>query len=273
MLTALAPRPLLAPEGGPHVPTPVAEHIFDIPTPFGPLPVTNSIFTAWIVMAILVLFAFFSTRSMRLVPSGLQNFWELVVELWVGMVDQTMGRKGRKFVPLIGTAFLFIVFSNWFGINPLIGNLLIEDPHQKMVPLLRSANSDLNVTAAMAIIVIVVSEVMEFRSLGFLGYFKGLLVPNFLRWLEILTRPLSLGFRLFGNIFAGEVLVATMLGLAPFALFPFLGLEVFVGLIQGLIFAMLTLVFLTLATAHAHDHEEHAGAHAPAHAEAHEPSR
>jgi F-type H+-transporting ATPase subunit a len=248
-----------------HTPQPPAELIFYL---FG-VPVTNSIFTAWCVTAILVLFAFFSTRNLRMVPSGLQNFWELVVELWIGVIEQSMGRRGRRFMPLIATAFLFILFSNWIGTLPVVGTVTVKDPHGHDVPLFRSANSDLNVTAAMAVLVIAIAEFSELRSLGPVGYLKGLFLPNPLRPLEILTRPLSLSFRLFGNIFAGEVLVATMIGLAPFALFAFLMLEVFVGLIQALIFSMLTLVFLTIATAHEHaQHEEPhpraAEAHAPA---------
>jgi len=221
------------------------------------LPITNSIFTAWVVIAILVLFAFFSTRSMRLLPSGVQNFWELIVELWVGITDQTMGpRRGRRFMPLVATAFLFILFSNWFGTLP-IGYLTVRNPDGEMVPLLRSSNSDLNVTAAMAVIMIGLAEFFELRSLGLFGYLKGLLIPNPLRWLEIFTRPLSLAFRLFGNIFAGEVLLATMLTVAPFVMFVFLGLELFVGLIQALIFSMLSLVFLSIATVHEEAHGEH----------------
>lgn len=236
-------------------PQPTAELVFDL---FGTIPVTNTVFTAWCVIAALVLVAFFSTRKLKMVPSGAQNFWELVVELWIGVAEQTMGRRGRKYVPLIATAFLFILFSNWFGILPIVGNVTLKNPEGLAVPLFRSANSDLNLTAAMAVIMIGLAEVLEFRTLGPGGYVKGLLVPNFLRWLEIITRPLSLAFRLFGNIFAGEVLIVTMLGLAPFALFPFLGLEVFVGLIQALIFSMLALTFITIATAHAHDdaHDE-----------------
>ena len=251
---AFAQEATHAAEAGPHTPTPVAETIFEL---FGVLPVTNAVFTAWLVIVVLVLFAFFSTRNLKMLPSGVQNFWELVVELWIGVVDQSMGKRGRRFVPLLATSFLFILFSNWIGILPIVGNVLITNPEGQTVPLFRSANSDLNLTAAMAVIVILLSEVLEFRALGPGGYFKGLLIPNFLRWLEIVTRPLSLGFRLFGNIFAGEVLVATMLGLAPFALFPFLGLEVFVGLIQALIFSMLAMTFITIATAHEHGHEEH----------------
>ena len=128
------------------------------------------------------------------------------------------------------------------------------------MPVFRSADSDLNVTAAMAILVIVLAEFFELRSLGLLGYLKGLLIPNPMRWLEIFTRPLSLSFRLFGNIFAGEVLLATMLTVAPFVMFVFIGLELFVGLIQALIFSMLSLVFLSIATVHEDVHEQH-GAH------------
>ena len=121
------------------------------------------------------------------------------------------------------------------------------------MPLFRSANSDLNITAAMAILMIVLAEFFELRAMGGLGYLKGLLVPNPMRWIEIFTRPLSLSFRLFGNIFAGEVLLLTMIAVAPYVLFVFLALEMFVGLIQALIFSMLSLVFLSIATMH----EEH----------------
>ncbi|MBV9171216.1 MAG: F0F1 ATP synthase subunit A, partial [Chloroflexi bacterium] len=167
-------------------------------------PVTNTILTAWVVIAILVIFAALSTRTMRLMPRGVQNFWELIIELWVGITTQTMGpRRARRFMPLIATAFLFILFSNWFGTLP-IGYLDVRNAEGEMVPLFRSSNSDLNVTAAMAIMMIALAEFFELRSLGLFGYIKGLVLPNPLRWMEIFTRPLSLAFRLFGNIFAGE---------------------------------------------------------------------
>jgi F-type H+-transporting ATPase subunit a len=234
-------------------PQPPAEQLFSI---FG-LPVTNSIFTAWVVILILVLFTYFSTRNMREIPSGAQNFWELIVELWVGVSEQTMGRRrGRRFMPLVATSFLFILFSNWFGTLP-IGYLTLRNAEGQEVPIFRSADSDLNVTAAMAIMMILIAEVFELYSLGPLGYLKGLIIPNPMRWLEIFTRPLSLSFRLFGNIFAGEVLLATMLSVAPYVMFIFIGLELFVGLIQALIFSMLSLVFLSIATVHLDGHEEH----------------
>jgi F-type H+-transporting ATPase subunit a len=126
-----------------------------------------------------------------------------------------------------------------------------------MVPLFRSGNSDLNITAAMASLMIVLAEFFELRSMGVGGYLKGLFLPNPMRWIEIFTRPLSLSFRLFGNIFAGEVLLITMLGVAPFVMFVFIALELFVGLIQALIFSMLSLVFLSIATMHEESHEHH----------------
>jgi len=236
-----------------HAPQPPAELLFYI----GPIAITNTIFTAWVVIIILVLFAYLSTRTMNVLPRGVQNFWEMLIELWMGVTENTMGRRrGRRFLPLIVTAFLFIVFSNWFGTLP-ISYITIVNEEGQTVPLLRSANSDLNVTASMAIMMIVLAEFFELRSMG-LGYFKGLFIPNPLRWLEIFTRPLSLSFRLFGNIFAGEVLLVTMMAVAPFVLFIFIGLELFVGLIQALIFSMLSLVFLSIATVHeeVHGHEE-----------------
>jgi F-type H+-transporting ATPase subunit a len=236
-----------------HTPQPPAELLFYL---FGnhSIPVTNSILTAWVVIALLVLFVFLSTRNMKTVPSGLQNFWELIVELWVGISEQTMGRRrGRRFMPLIATAFLFILFSNWFGTLP-IGYVFVRNAEGHDVPLFRSSDSDLNITAAMAIMMIAIAEFFELKSLGLFGYLKGLFLPNPLRWLEIFTRPLSLSFRLFGNIFAGEVLLLTMLGVAPFILFVFIALELFVGLIQALIFSMLSLVFLSIATVHEETH-------------------
>lgn len=238
----------------PSTPQPPAEVLFHI----AGIPVTNSIFTAWIVIVILVLFAYLSTRKMKLNPTGVQNFWELVIELWVGVTEQTMGRRrGRRFMPLVATAFLFILFSNWFGTLP-IAYFTIRNGEGIDVPIFRSADSDLNVTAAMAIMMIALAEFFELKSLGLPGYLKGLFLPNPMRWLEIFTRPLSLSFRLFGNIFAGEVLLATMLTVAPFVMFVFIGLELFVGLIQALIFSMLSLVFLSIATVHEEAHQPHA---------------
>jgi F-type H+-transporting ATPase subunit a len=243
-------------ETGPHgaeAPSLQAEYLFSL----GPIPVTNTILTAWIVTIIIVVFSYFVTRRMKELPSGWQNVLELVVELWTGVADQAMGpRRSRRFMPLIATAFLFILVSNWFGSLP-IGYVSVVNSEGETVPILRSANSDLNVTAAMAITMIALAEFFELRSLGGFGYLKGLFIPNPMRWLEIFTRPLSLAFRLFGNVFAGEVLLVTMLAVAPYVMFVFIGLELFVGLIQALIFSMLSLVFLSIATVHEEAHGSH----------------
>jgi F-type H+-transporting ATPase subunit a len=215
----------------------------------GPLPVTNTIFSAWLTMAVLVAASYLGTRQMKLIPSGLQNFLEYVVELLLGVCETTAGRKGRQFFPIVATAFLFILTSNWMGLLPGYGD----------TPWLRSANSDLNITAAMALIVFFLVQGWAIKTRGPFGYLKEFVVPNPLHLLSELSRPVSLALRLFGNIFAGEVLLVVMAGLIPLAIpVVFFGLEIFVGIVQALIFSMLTLVFLTIATAH-HGSESHNG--------------
>jgi F-type H+-transporting ATPase subunit a len=220
----------------------------------GPIPVSYHIFSAWVVMAVLLIVAILATRNMKLVPTGLQNFVEAVIELLLGLIEQTAGARGRAFAPVVMTSFLFILLSNWMGTLPLYGH----------VPGFESANGNLNVTAAMAIVVFVLCQIFAIRTNGIGGYIKEFVVPNPLHILTELSRPLSLSLRLFGNIFAGGVLVHTMLGIAPPITFVFLGLELFVGAVQALIFTMLTLVYLTIAvTPH---HGDHGDAHGDAHA-------
>jgi F-type H+-transporting ATPase subunit a len=220
----------------------------------GPIPVSEHIFSAWIIMAVLVVLSLIATRKMSLIPSGFQNLVEMIIEAWVGIIEQTAGGpKGRRFLPVVVTAFLFILTANWVGTLPFFGNIRgFESP-----------NSNLNVTASMAIVVFVLVQVYALRALGIGGYLKEFAVPNPLHILTELSRPVSLALRLFGNIFAGGVLVHTMLGVAPFVTFAFLGLELFVGVIQALIFSMLSLVFLSIAVAHEHGahEEEHAVSH------------
>lgn len=221
----------------------------------GPLAISEHIFSAWVVMAVLVILSILATRNMQLVPRGIQNFMEVVVEALMGLIDQTAGAKGRAFAPVVMTAFLFILAANWIGTLPFFGNIRG----------FKSPNSNLNITASMAIIVFLLCQVFAIRTNGIPGYLKEFVVPNPLHILTELSRPLSLSLRLFGNIFAGGVLVHTMLGIAPFITFVFLGLELFVGAVQALIFTMLTLVFLTIAVTPHHAHDEHGDAHAPAH--------
>ena len=220
----------------------------------GPLPVTNTIFSAWIVTAVLVILSAFATRSMKIVPRGLQNLMEYAVELLLTVCESTMGpRKGRRFFPIVATLFLFILAANWIGLFPGFGD----------ITWLRSPDSDLNITAAMAIIVFILMEYWTVRSDGFLGYLKEFLVPNPLHIMSEVSRPITLAFRLFGNILAGEVVIATITGMVHYILpTVFFGVEVFVGILQALIFSMLTMVYLAIATQH-ESHESHpeGGAH------------
>jgi F-type H+-transporting ATPase subunit a len=221
----------------------------------GPLEITEHIFSAWIVMAVLVILSILATRNMQLVPRGLQNFMEVIVEGLMGLITSTAGQRGKAFAPVIMTAFLFILAANWIGTMPMFGNINgFESP-----------NSNLNITAAMAIIVFVLSQFYAIMTNGIGGYLKEFAIPNPLHILTELSRPLSLSLRLFGNIYAGGVLVHTMLGIAPFITFVFLGLELFVGAVQALIFTMLSLVFLSIAVTPHHGHDAHEEGHAAAH--------
>jgi F-type H+-transporting ATPase subunit a len=239
----------------------------DVVMRIGPLEISNHILSAWLVMLVLIVVAFLATRNMKLVPSGLQNFAEVIVEGLMGLIEQTAGSKGRAFAPVVMTLFLFILSANWLGTLPIFENIqVIDEVHHTEAALLKSPNSSLNVTASMAIIVFVLSQFFALKTNGIGGYVKELFIPNPLHILTEVTRPVSLSLRLFGNIFAGGVLVHTMLGIAAPIVFIFLGLELFVGVIQALIFTMLSLVFLTIAvTPHHADDEHHGEAHVAAH--------
>jgi F-type H+-transporting ATPase subunit a len=222
----------------------------------GPIRVSDVTFSSWVAIAVLMLIVFLATRNLKLVPSGLQNLVETVVEALMGIIEQTAGPRGRTFAPLVLAAFFFILTANWLGITPLYGNTRV----------FVSPNHNLNVTAAMAIVVFFVVQFFAIKTLGVGGWIKEFFVPNPLHLLSEISRPLSLSLRLFGNIFAGGALVHQILALAPYVSFVFLGLELFVGAVQALIFTMLTLVFLSIATTgHGHGHEESQEAHAASH--------
>ncbi|HZR99556.1 MAG TPA: F0F1 ATP synthase subunit A [Chloroflexota bacterium] len=230
------------------------------------IPVTNTILAAWLAMAVLIVVSLLATRNMKLIPSGLQNFMEFAVEALLSPCEQFAGARGRSFLPLVGTLFFFIVTANWMGILPLWAESdwvhHVEWTAEHTAPL-RSANSDLNVTAAMAVIVFLWVHASFIRTNGLWAWIKHLTwgPPPVLELISEIARPVSLALRLFGNILAGEVLLLVMSGLVPFAVPAlFMGFELFVGIVQALIFAILTLAFLSLATT-GHGEEEHAAAH------------
>jgi len=233
-----------------------AEKIFQI----GPLPVTNSILTTWIVTLILLAFAFFATKKIETVPKGLQNIAESAVEAFQDLTSSVAGEKTMVFLPIVATFFFFILFGNYLGMLPGIGSVgFFQSTHGEkvFVPLFRSINADLNTTLALAIVSLVATHFLSIRYLGLGGYLGKFFSLNpiflFVGLMEIvgeITKIFSLSFRLFGNIFAGEVLLTTAsTKLFAFVIpIPFYFLEILVGFVQALIFAMLTLVFMVILT-------------------------
>lgn len=241
-----------------------------IATVFG-MPITNSLIASLITTVVLLIIAYFATRDIKEVPKGLQNLFEIVIEALFNMVDSVTGDKKQsyKFFPLVATIFIFIIISNWLGLLPGFGSVgFFEtvqegthgEEHSVFVPLLRSANSDLNITIALAMISVFATQIFGIAALGVFKYGKKFInfsspIKFFVGLLELVgevAKMVSFSFRLFGNVFAGEVLLVVIMMLAPFIVpVPFFALELFVGFIQALVFAMLTLVFLKVAvTAH-----------------------
>lgn len=252
--------------------------------------ITNSLLATWLVMAILFIFTWLATRKLSLIPSGAQTLAEMVIGGLHDFFEQVTGENVKKFFPLAASLFLFILISNWMGLLPGVGTIGIErtneivtqevdahrqetstDPlppgestHQtEFIPLLRAATADLNTTVALALIAVFAIQYFGFRTLGFHYTGRFIILTNpimfavgILELVSEIAKIISFGFRLFGNIFAGEVLLTVIAFLIPFiAPLPFLAMELFVGVIQALVFSMLTAVFAQIAVSH---HEEHA---------------
>jgi F-type H+-transporting ATPase subunit a len=194
-----------------------------------------------------------------MVPSTLQNIFEFIVESLDNLTESIAGDKGRGFLHIVGTFFLFILFSNWMGLLPGFGSIgFWEESGHKMVlvPLFRGPTADLNTTIALGFLSFILIQYYGFKFLH-VNYFKKFInlkgpIDFFVGILEIISdisKIISFAFRLFGNIFAGEVLLSVISFLTyGLAVLPFLGLEVFVGFVQALVFAMLTLVFMNIST-------------------------
>jgi F-type H+-transporting ATPase subunit a len=230
------------------------------------LPITNTLLTTWIVTGILLLFAYFATRKQTKIPGKLQNFAEIIIEGLQDLVEPVAHNKTKVFMPILVSFFLFILLGNYFGLLPGVGTIGFYeqlDGHEVFVPFLRSINSDLNTTLALGIVSIVYTHYLAIKYLGLKGYAGKFLSLNpiflFVGILEFFgefTKIVSLSFRLFGNVFAGEVLLTT----ASTKLFaflvpiPFYSLELLVGFVQAFIFTMLTMVFMVILTSdHAHE--------------------
>jgi len=230
------------------------------------IPITNTLVTSWAVILLLGLAAFFIGRNLRLVPGKLQVLFELLLGGVLDYMEETLeSRKlAVRFFPLIMTLFLFIFTANVLEFTPGIGSIgIVEYDHGKetLVPLFRSVNTDLNVTLALAIIAFLAIEVAGVLGIGFLKYagkfvnFKSVLA-FFIGIIELfseMARLIAFSFRLFGNIFAGEVLILVIMFFVPVLLpVPLMLFELFVGFIQAAIFALLTLFFIKIAVTEPH---------------------
>lgn len=239
-----------------------AEPLFHI----GTFPVTNTLLVGLFITLAGGIFVAVLRKRLEELPRGIQNVVEALIEGMLKFVDGvTVDRKKTlRFFPIAASIFTFVLLSNWVELVPGLGTIGIWGEHQGetvLIPFLRSASADLNVTAAIALFAVASVQIMGMMVLGVRRYASKFLVPpwhppygigTFVGILEIVSefaRMISFSFRLFGNIFAGEVLLLVVSTLVPYIIpMPFLFLELFVGLVQALVFSMLTLVFLTMAT-------------------------
>ncbi|OHA20576.1 MAG: ATP synthase F0 subunit A [Candidatus Taylorbacteria bacterium RIFCSPHIGHO2_01_FULL_51_15] len=240
----------------------VPETLFHI----GPLSVTNTLLTAWLVLLLLTLGAVLFSVVIRSIPGRIQAGVEALLEGLLGFFETIAGSREttRRFFPIVATIFIFVLLSNWVGILPGIGSIgfyEVLEGKETFVPLFRSVFSDLNMTLALALIAVSLSHFFGVVTLGIkshVGKFINFSSPiaAFTGILEIISevaKVISFSFRLFGNVFAGEVLLTIIAFLIPYiAPLPFLGLELFVGFIQALIFGTLAMVaFSSFSVSHA----------------------
>lgn len=279
-----------APEAKPEGLSSSAQAVFHI----GSFPVTNSMLVTWIVALGIIILAQSATRTMKEVPDGAQNFWEFLVESLYNFLEDVVGKDlvGKTFW-FFATIFIFIFFTNWFGLVPGVGTVgwghQTPDGFEVTRPLLRGGNADLNMTSAMAVIFMVLWFIWALQSNGIFGFILHIFGPKgkmdgflkyamivvffavgFIEVLSIAFRPISLSFRLYGNIFAGESLLEAMShtvthpewakdvfsALLPV---PFYFMELLVGLVQALVFMLLCAVFTGVICMH--DDEEAGKAH------------
>jgi len=253
------------------------QYAVEIARPFG-FPITNSMIVSWIVALGLIIFARVATRDMKSVPGGAQNLFEWLVAALYDFLERIIGpHLVKRTFWFLATIFIFILSTNWFGLIPGVGTIGWghQTAHGFVVdqPLFRGANADLNLTLAMALVFFACWILWSLQEVGPLGFLKELFAPKgestgplkalmivvffaagCLEIISILFRPVSLSFRLYGNIFAGENMLETMSRMIP-ALgwllpIPFYFMELLVGLVQALVFMLLCAVFTLLMCVH-----------------------
>ena len=226
------------------------------------LPITNTLLTSWIVVVVLIVLALLIGSRVKLIPGKFQTLLEWVFGFAYDYIAETLESRemARRFFPLLTTIFLFIFTANLLEFTPGIGSFGLFH-HGEFLPLLRSVNTDLNVTLMLAILSFLVIEITGIVTIGvvkygskflnfhsFIGFFVGII-----ELFSEIARIISFSFRLFGNVFAGEVLILVIVHFLPYgAPVPVMVFEVFVGFVQAAIFAVLTLFFIKIAITEAH---------------------
>lgn len=233
----------------------------------GSFPITNSLIASVLTLLVLGGAALALRRRLALVPRGFQNFIEFVIERLLNLMDSVTNDRQltKRAFPWVATIFLSVLVSNWLGLLPGFGTIGLYEEHdgqRVLVPFLRSVNADLNTTLALAVVSVVATNVLGIMVAGAVRYARRFFVNplknpimtgvGLLELFGEFAKLVSFSFRLFGNVFAGEVLLIVIASLVPYiAPLPFYFLELFVGFIQAFIFAILTLVFMRVAAAEA----------------------
>jgi F-type H+-transporting ATPase subunit a len=236
-----------------------AEPIFKV----GFFTVTNSVLNTILVDILILIPTFYIYKHISKIPGKIQNGVEMMISGFYGLTESVAGNNTDKIFPFFATFFIFILIANWSGLIPVISLITwAGGEHHEAFPLLKATTSDFNTTLGLALVSAAATHILSLRTLGLKDYLSRFLSINpiylFVGLLELVsevTKVLSLSFRLFGNIYAGEVVLGTVSKVFAFGFpLPFLGLEIIVGLIQATVFAMLTMAFMSiLMTSH---HEE-----------------
>ncbi len=229
----------------------------------GPLPLTNTLLHTFLVDGVVVSLALTLKKQIKLIPGTLQNIFELVVESLYDLTLSISPKNAKAIFPWFGSLFLFLLIANWSALLPGFGTIGFTTKNG-FIPLLRSAASDLNLTLALALIATVATHYLAIKTVGIKSHILRYVSLNpifmFVGLLEIIsifTNIISLSFRLFGNIFAGEVVLSTISNMFAFFLpLPFISLEIIVGLVQALVFSILTMAFMAILTT-PHEGGEH----------------
>lgn len=229
----------------------------------GSFPITNTILDTLLVDAVIIGGVFYISKKLTLIPNNLfQNATESIIETFYSLTESVAQKATSKIFPYFMSFFLFILLINWSSLIPGVGTIGFHE-HGKLIPLLRGATTDLNTTLGLALISAVATHALSIKTVGIKEYLSRYFSFNpinfFIGILEIIseiTKVVSLSFRLFGNIFAGEVVLLTVSSIFAFVFpLPFLLLEVIVGFVQALVFSMLTMVFMAiLTTSHNESH-------------------